>query len=97
MWSLVERAGAPRVEVRCVTLDQLFAQRSCGIPALIKIDAEGAELDIIRGGARIVAETNAMLVVEFTNAQGVEEARSLLPHHHFRPLSNSHWLLRRTA
>ncbi len=97
MWSLVERTGAQRVEVPCVTLDDLLAERSFGIPALVKIDAEGAELDILRGGLRLVTETSAVLVVEFHDAEVVEEARSLLPGHAFEALSDRHWLLRGVA
>ena len=97
MWSLVERTNEQRVEVPCVTLDDLLAERSFGIPALVKIDAEGAELEILRGGVRLVTETSAVLVVEFTDAEVVEEARSLLPGHTFEALSDSHWLLRGAA
>lgn len=97
MWSLVERNGASWIEVPCVTLDDLLADGSLGIPALVKIDAEGAELDILRGGQRLVTETSAVLVIEFTDDEAVREARRLLPHHTLEPLSDRHWLLRGAA
>jgi FkbM family methyltransferase len=96
MWSLVGRSGVhERVEVQCVTLDDLFADGALGVPALVKLDVEGAELEILRGAGRLLNETDAMLLVEFTDDQLVDEARSLLPRHTFEALSDTHWLLRR--
>ena len=77
MWSLIEGASAERVEVQCVTLDGLLSEGSCSIPALVKIDAEGAELDILRGGLRLANTTDAAFVVEFNDAETVAEARAL--------------------
>ena len=50
MWSLIGRDRVAALQVKCLTLDRLFAQGSFGSPALVKIDAEGAELDILAGG-----------------------------------------------
>jgi SAM-dependent methyltransferase len=97
MWSLVEQASAQRVEVPYVTLDDLLAECSVGIPSLVKIDAEGAELDILRGGLHLATETRAVLVVEFTDAEVVEETRALLPGHASEALTDRHWLLRGPA
>ncbi len=97
MWSLVERANVQHIEVPCVTLDGLLAERSFGIPALVKVDVEGAELDVLRGGLHLITETSAALIVEFTDAEVVAEARSLFPGQIFEALSDSHWLLRRAA
>ncbi len=94
MWSLLEQAGTHRVEVPCVTLDGLLDDKSFGIPSLVKIDAEGAELDILRGGRRL-AETGALLVVEFTDTRVLEETRALLSKHAFEQLSDRHWLIRK--
>ena len=97
MWSLVERAAAERVEVQCLSLDDLLVSGSYGIPSLIKIDAEGAEVEILRGGLRLAMETKAMLIVEFTDASVLNEARLLLPGHAFEALSERHWLLQGAA
>ncbi len=97
MWGLVERANVQHIEVPCVTLDGLLAERSFGIPALVKVDVEGAELEVLRGGLRLITETSAVLVVEFTDAGVVAEARSLFPGHAFEALSDRHWLLRGAA
>lgn len=93
MWSLVERRDAQRFEVPCVSLDDLLSDGSFGIPALVKIDAEGAELDILWGAGRLLSETSAALIVEFNDERSLNEARSLLPSRSFEELSDSHWLL----
>jgi FkbM family methyltransferase len=51
--------------VDVVTLDAM----RCAIPAgrlLVKIDVEGAELDVLRGAARLLAERRPLIVVEST-------------------------------
>lgn len=96
-WSLVTPNRGPRVDVHCVTLDELFGGGSIEIPNLIKIDAEGAEPDILRGGLRLLAEPSVSVIVELNNPALVDEARSLLPGHRFEALSKSHWLLRKAA
>jgi hypothetical protein len=65
--------------------------------ARFDVDAEGAELELLPGGLRLVTETGAVPIVEFTDAEVVEEARSLLPGHGFEALSDRHWLLRGAA
>jgi FkbM family methyltransferase len=96
MWSLVEADGVHGVEVRCVALDEVFLEGSLTAPTLVKIDAEGAELDVLRGGSRL-AETSAAFIVEFTDSDVLAEARSLLPDHLFEALSDRHWCLQRSA
>jgi FkbM family methyltransferase len=97
MWSLVENPGEKRIDVPCATLDDLIADASFGTPALVKIDVEGTEVDVLRGGLRLLTETSVVLVVEFTDAAVLEEARALLPGHAFDSLSERHWLVRGAA
>jgi FkbM family methyltransferase len=80
------------IPVSVQSLDTLLEQLPA--PGVVKIDVEGAELDVLRGGARLAARTSAMFVVEFTTAAMVAEARELLPQHAFEALSERHWLLR---
>jgi FkbM family methyltransferase len=49
--------------VPCVTLDEIWATKRLAGPALLKIDTEGAELDVI-AGARTMLASCACLVAE---------------------------------
>jgi FkbM family methyltransferase len=88
-WSLTGEGEG--VTVPTETLDSL------GIPPpdLVKIDAEGVELEVLRGGAELLSEVRPPLVVEFTTPELVEEARGLLPGYRFEQLEGNHWLLRK--
>lgn len=50
--SLVDDSAPDVVEVAVTTLDELATGR---MPTLVKIDVEGAELDVLRGGERLLA------------------------------------------
>lgn len=94
MWTLVreqsqEQKGIP---VQCSTLD-VYA-RSATPPDLIKIDVEGAELDVLRGGAQFLARAKPRVIVEFSNDDLLAQARALLPFYTFERLSQNHWLAR---
>lgn len=90
-WTLVERGGSEGTPIRCKTLDE-FAT-SGPPPTLIKIDAEGAEVDVLRGGLELIAKQYPKLVVEFHDEQLLAVARRLLPGYDFRSLDVNHWLL----
>jgi hypothetical protein len=81
--------------VTCVTLDWVLEDGSAGVPSIVKIDAEGAEIAILLGGRQVMSETGARFIVEFTDAQVLAEARALLPERSFEALSDRHWLLTR--
>jgi FkbM family methyltransferase len=92
-WTLVEARGdEPDSEVACTTIDELAG--ALGVPDLIKIDAEGAELDVLRGGVNALRATDTVLIVEFSALELVGEAQALLPGHRFEQLAERHWLLR---
>lgn len=92
MWTLVPELGeTASVEVQCQTLDALADE--LGIPNVVKVDAEGAELDILRGGLRLLEEARVHVIVELTEAKTVAEARTLFPRHRFAPLGARHWSL----
>jgi FkbM family methyltransferase len=88
MWSLAGD-GEDGVTVRCETLDSLGLPR----PDLVKIDAEGVELEVLRGGGELLSTARPALLVEFTIEALVEEARGLLPGYAFEHLDGNHWLL----
>lgn len=50
--------------VRVVTLDEYFADHSCGPIRLIKCDAEGHELEIFRGARRLLESQHPILFFE---------------------------------
>lgn len=53
-----------KTEVAATTLDAALA-RLGAVPAFIKIDVEGAELKVIRGAARTLAQHRPLLVMEY--------------------------------
>lgn len=71
----LNQAGGVRytVHVITVTLDWLLAQGPP--PNVIKIDVEGAELDVLRGGLRVLAETRPVILCEVAhpNADRITE------------------------
>jgi FkbM family methyltransferase len=78
------------VEVR--TLSDLWDE--LGAPDVIKIDAEGAELDIVEGGARVLESGNVTLVVELHREASAAELLRLLPEHGRDRIDETHWVLR---
>jgi FkbM family methyltransferase len=66
-------AGAPpdecgATEVDIVTLDEVFAQRRLRPPSLVKIDVEGAEIDVLRGMIRILRVHRPPVIYELDAA-----------------------------
>lgn len=81
---LAKHNTAPDVEwekitVSSTTLDDLFPER---VPDFIKIDVEGAELSVLRGAKRILADGNTTLLIELHDSPVAssqpEEVRKLL-------------------
>ena len=92
MWTLVaERGEKHGIDVACRTIDTIASD--IGDPAVIKIDVEGAELDVLRGGLATISRSRPTLVVEFAAPEYVAPARTLLPSYRFEQLSDFDWLL----
>ena len=92
MWSLIsERGETDGVTVRCRMIDTMAEE--LGAPDVIKIDAEGAELEVIRGGLETARGAHPTLVVEFSDEGMVDEAKAMLPNHTFQFLGENHWLI----
>ena len=51
-----------RREVRAITLDRLVGERNAPPPFLIKVDVQGAELDVLAGGQKTLAGTEYVLL-----------------------------------
>jgi len=58
------RVGASNAETGVISLDTVLYDQRCPPPNVIKIDAEGAELDILRGAARLLREHRPKLLIE---------------------------------
>jgi FkbM family methyltransferase len=93
MWTLVpERGEQRRIRVDCRTLDELEGE--LGPPDLIKIDVEGAEIDVLRGGSRLLTERKPPLIVEFSDDSVRRDAQKLLNGgYKFASAGSRHWVL----
>lgn len=90
-WSLmVTDQDAPSESVHITTLDAMAAERPA--PDAIKVDAEGAEVEVLRGGLSLLAGNGPTLLVEFTSEAELRESRQLLPHYRFTLIAANHWL-----
>ena len=93
MWTLVRERGRPAGRaVRCRTLDELAG--SLPLPDLIKIDVEGAEVEVLRGGSRLLGTERPTLIVEFSNDTLLAQAQEFLPFYTFERLAPRHWRAR---
>jgi FkbM family methyltransferase len=92
MGSLIEGAANGTIEVPCATLDDMA--KRLPRPDLVKIDVEGAELDVLLGGERLLAAERPNLIVEFTTTRLLGEARELFPFYTVVRLDHNHWLFR---
>jgi len=70
--------GTGTIEVRVATLDDLFTQGRIGAPSVIKIDVEGAELLVLRGARRLLAECQPTLFLEIHSHNLVCDCKELL-------------------
>ena len=60
-WKGQDDGGTPR-EVPVVRIDDLVAERSLPGPFLVKADVEGAELRVLEGASRVLAETELVML-----------------------------------
>jgi FkbM family methyltransferase len=68
-----DRADVTTTKVAMITLDGFTAQ--CGlVPDVVKIDVEGAELAVLRGARRVLAESRPLLVFEAWPQRGDRRA-----------------------
>jgi FkbM family methyltransferase len=65
------RAARPtnRIDVRCMSLDQAYADPAIPNPGLIKIDIEGAECVALRHGVLMARELAPQMIVELHNPE----------------------------
>lgn len=89
MWR-VATEGEASIRVAAGTLDELAAR--LGPPAAVKIDVEGSELDVLRGGAGLIAHARPVFVVEQFGASTDAEALAMLPGYRAIRLDDHNWL-----
>ena len=90
MGSLVGHGGAG-MPVRCQSADD--AMRTVAAPQVVKIDAEGGELAVLRGAGRMLATVRPAVLIELTSDDMLGELRALAPAHRVERLAANHWLL----
>ena len=70
-----ERLRPEHFDVQALPLDEYVAEHNCR-PDLIKIDAEGAEIPIIEGMKKTIAEIRPMITVEVGDVNAADESPS---------------------
>jgi FkbM family methyltransferase len=86
------REGGRSRPVQVRTVSDLWHE--LGPPDVIKIDAEGAEVGIVEGGARVLAEAAVSLLVEVHNEKSAEQILQLVPAAARDRIGATHWVLR---
>lgn len=57
-----KKAGFEQIEVSVVTLNELLADSELPIPDIIKIDAEGLDLEVLKGASNFLGKTEIFMV-----------------------------------
>ncbi len=89
MGGLTRTDGAPRIDVPTTTLDaELGVSRP---PALVKIDVEGCEDEVIAGGQRLFNDVRPLLIIELLTEQAVARAQALLRRYTLRRIDETNF------
>ncbi|MBK5232227.1 MAG: FkbM family methyltransferase [Thermoleophilia bacterium] len=92
MWTLdSDRGDNDGISVDCRRIDDLVGEIEP--PDLIKVDAEGVEIEVLAGGVKQLARGGTKVIVEMSDAETLERGRSLLPDYRFDLIGANHWLL----
>jgi FkbM family methyltransferase len=90
MGGLTPTDGVPRIDVMTTTLDaELGAARP---PALVKIDVEGSESEVIAGAQRLFNDVRPLLIIELLTEEAVARARTLVSHYTFRRIDETNFI-----
>jgi len=76
-------AEGESLAVDTVTLDDVVPEHGLR-PAVVKIDVEGGELDVLRGAVRVIADARPVLLVEVSEGTGRDVERLLDGYRSFR-------------
>ncbi len=81
-------ASGSEVLVQVRTLDKVWEELGCPDVALVKIDVEGSEADVLRGASRFLSTCRPMLLVEANSVKDLDVLRDQLcglGYRHVRP------------
>jgi FkbM family methyltransferase len=90
MWTLDPNIGQRSAGV--VPVDTLDHHLNATAPDLVKIDAEGVEVEVLRGASALIGKRGTVFLVEFTSDKLLAEGQALLASYAFKALGNNHWL-----
>lgn len=76
-------AGTELINVPAISLDD-FITAGGPAPQLIKIDVEGGEYEVLRGGARLFANQRPLIIAEVHDQRIAEQICSWLQEYHYR-------------
>jgi FkbM family methyltransferase len=80
------------IQVRTVSLDELFCQEHTKIPSLLKIDVEDYEAAVLQGGKQFLSQNRPTLLLEIHSKQSMLDCLRLL-----MPLAYNFTLLEKTG
>lgn len=64
--------------VKVKTIDGLVKANKNSVPDIIKLDVEGAEADVIRGGLKMIREKHPIMLIEVHNIKVMKEIMEIL-------------------
>ena len=71
------RSGLKQIDMQLLTLNQIVADNGGKIPDLVKIDAEGLDLEVIAGASDLLGKTELILMEVAVCAQGIDNKMAL--------------------
>ncbi|MDY6950128.1 MAG: FkbM family methyltransferase [Thermodesulfobacteriota bacterium] len=92
--SLYANNGKEQVIVKSLTLDTVLSQLNIERVDLVKIDVEGAEVDVIRGSTKALREYHPKIIFEAWNGKHLQETASMLKpfNYEITPLNDENYL-----
>jgi FkbM family methyltransferase len=70
--------GGKKLTINAVKLDDLIADNTISVPAVMKIDVEGAELMVLKGAEKLLSDAKPTLFIEIHSRELCKDCNSLL-------------------
>ncbi len=91
-WGKVQEGSEGKaIRVPQRTLDECAAKLEP--PDLIKVDVEGAELEVLEGARELIAGRRPAMIIEFHDALALERGEKILADYSKSQLGRTQWLL----